>query len=121
MALTYPHISSPRRFKRVVKSKSYYAAVEKQKKYLKSLGIDPNRKIDRDQFRAFGNWWESKEYQKTKEKQNVTLPEPKMGTGGTKPVSNYKLEESKKFTVAPAYNKGGYQVISKTNIKDIGR
>ena len=31
------------------------------------------------------------------------------------------LEESKKFTVAPAYNKGGYQVISKTNIKDIGR
>jgi hypothetical protein len=44
-----------------------------------------------------------------------------MGTGGTKPVSNYKLEESKKFTVAPAYNKGGYQVISKTNIKDIGR
>ena len=102
MALIYTHNSSPRRFKRVVKSKSYYAAVEKQKKYLKSLGIDPNRKIDRDQFRAFGNWWESKEYQKTKEKKNVNL-------------------ESKKFTVAPAYNKGGYQVISKTNIKDIGR
>ena len=55
------------------------------------------------------------------EKKNVNLPEPRMGTGGTKPVSNYKLEESKKFTVAPAYNKGGYQVISKTNIKDIGR
>ena len=49
MALIYTHNSSPRRFKRVVKSKSYYAAVEKQKKYLKSLGIDPNRKIDRDQ------------------------------------------------------------------------
>ncbi len=25
------------------------------------------------------------------------------------------------FTVAPAYNKGAYQVISKENIKDIGR
>ena len=25
------------------------------------------------------------------------------------------------FTIAPAYNKGGYQVISQSNIKDIGR
>ena len=25
------------------------------------------------------------------------------------------------FTIAPAYNKGPYQVISKSNIKDIGR
>ena len=25
------------------------------------------------------------------------------------------------FTVAPAYNKGAYQVISKDNLKDIGR
>ena len=40
---------------------------------------------------------------------------------GTKPVNNWKLEESKNFTVAPAYNKGAYQVISKSNIKDIGR
>jgi len=31
------------------------------------------------------------------------------------------LRESKKFTIAPAYNKGGYQVISSNNIKDIGR
>jgi len=26
-----------------------------------------------------------------------------------------------KYTIAPAYNKGAYQVISKENIKDIGR
>ena len=25
------------------------------------------------------------------------------------------------FTIAPAYNKGAYQVISKNNIKDIGK
>ena len=30
-------------------------------------------------------------------------------------------QESKNFTVAPAYNKGAYQVISKENIKHIGR
>ena len=41
--------------------------------------------------------------------------------GGTKPVHNWRLKESKKFTIAPAFNKGGYQVISKQNIKDIGK
>ena len=42
-------------------------------------------------------------------------------TGGTKPLKNWKLEESKKFTIAPAYNKGAYQVINKKDIKDIGK
>ena len=32
-----------------------------------------------------------------------------------------KLEESKKFTVAPAYNKGAYQVIPKEDIEWIGK
>lgn len=34
---------------------------------------------------------------------------------------SWKAEESKNFTIAPAYNKGAYQVINKNNIKDIGR
>jgi hypothetical protein len=37
------------------------------------------------------------------------------------PIENWKLQESKNFTVAPAYNKGAYQVITKNNIKDIGK
>ena len=37
------------------------------------------------------------------------------------PDNSYKIEVSKKFTVAPAYNKGAYQVINRNNIKDIGR
>lgn len=32
-----------------------------------------------------------------------------------------RQQESKNFTVAPAYNKGAYQVITKDCIKDIGR
>lgn len=28
---------------------------------------------------------------------------------------------SSKYTIAPAYNKGAYQVISRDNVKDIGR
>ena len=42
------------------------------------------------------------------------------GTCGVS-TESYKIEESKKFTIAPAYNKGAYQVIGKNNIKDIGR
>ena len=40
---------------------------------------------------------------------------------GTKVDNSWKLEISKKYTIAPAYNKGAYQVISKENVKDIGR
>jgi hypothetical protein len=29
--------------------------------------------------------------------------------------------DTSKYTIAPAYNKGAYQLISKENIKDIGR
>ena len=32
-----------------------------------------------------------------------------------------KLEISSQYTIAPAYNKGAYQVIGKNNIKDIGK
>jgi len=35
--------------------------------------------------------------------------------------NSWKLEESKKFTVAPAYNKGAYQVIPASDIKHIGK
>lgn len=43
------------------------------------------------------------------------------GTYKPAPDNSYKVEESKNFTVAPAYNKGAYQVISRSNVKDIGR
>ena len=35
--------------------------------------------------------------------------------------NSWKVEASKNFTVAPAYNKGAYQVIGKSNVKDIGK
>jgi len=35
--------------------------------------------------------------------------------------NSYKLEESKNFTIAPAYNKGAYQVIPRGDVKHIGK
>ena len=45
------------------------------------------------------------------------------GSGGQKNHlwEKEKLEISQGYTVAPAYNKGAYQVIGKANIKDIGK
>ncbi len=43
------------------------------------------------------------------------------GTYTSAPDNSYKVEESKNFTVAPAYNKGAYQVINRNSVKDIGR
>ena len=34
---------------------------------------------------------------------------------------SWKQEESKNFTVAPAYNKGAYQVIPRKDVKHIGK
>jgi len=34
---------------------------------------------------------------------------------------NFRKTVSEKYTIAPAYNKGAYQVISRENVKDIGR
>ena len=38
-----------------------------------------------------------------------------------RPRDDQKVEVSSQYTIAPAYNKGAYQVIGKSNIKDIGR
>tara|TARA_R110001592_G_scaffold150262_2_gene376078 strand:- start:114 stop:248 length:135 start_codon:yes stop_codon:yes gene_type:complete len=39
----------------------------------------------------------------------------------SKADDTYKQEVSQSYTLAPAYNKGAYQVIPIENIKDIGR
>jgi len=41
--------------------------------------------------------------------------------GGDCEAPDRSYTEGSKFTIAPAYNKGAYQVISADNIKDIGR
>ena len=40
---------------------------------------------------------------------------------GTAVDNSWKVEISKKYTVAPAYNKGAYQVIPESDIEHIGR
>ncbi len=42
-------------------------------------------------------------------------------TNGVCGVTDRSYTKGSTYTIAPAYNKGAYQVISKENVKDIGR
>ena len=113
-----------RRARRRKPKKSYFIALKKYIKYLKSLGlrVDSKGKIkkrytfERKTFVAAAAVAQQVEQLICNQKVGGSIP-----SGGTKPVNNWRLEESKKFTIAPAYNKGGYQVITKENVKHIGK
>ena len=113
-----------RKARRRKPKKSYFIALKKYIKYLKSLGlrVDSKGKIKkrytfkRKSFVAAAAVAQQVEQLICNQKVGGSIP-----SGGTKPVNNWRLEESKKFTVAPAYNKGAYQVISKENVKHIGK
>ena len=111
--------------KKVPQTASLRAAIKEQRKFLISLGIDPDRKINPKNFKVFSNWWDNSKPAAVAQSVEQLICNHQVRSsnlcGGTRPVNNYKLEESKKFTIAPAYNKGAHQVITKSNIKDIGR
>ena len=128
MGLFYVHQGRSKK-KKLTETKSLLEARAKHRKFLISKGIDPDRKVSRKDFRVVPNWWETPveksaplahSVEQLICNQQVACSNQAGGTT-TKPVDNWRLRESKKFTIAPAYNKGGYQVISKENIKNIGK
>jgi len=59
---------------------------------------------------------------KTTQTSNKTIyPSAKVGEYKTPQDVSYKKEISKQYTVSIAYNKGAYQVIPKSEVKDIGK
>ena len=112
-----------RRARRRKPTKGYLSALVEHIKFLKSLGFkfDSKGKIKKRQKKSAPL---AHSVEQLICNQQVICSNRTRGTmtsAGTKPVHNWRLEESKKFTIAPAYNKGGYQVISKENIKNIGK
>ena len=130
MGIFYTSFKKKKR-NRLPRTKSLLEARENHRKYLISLGIDPDRKINKKNFRVIPNWWEigksaavAQQVEQLICNHQVGGSIPSGGTrkiGGTKPHHNWRLEESRNFTVARAYNKGAYQVIPKSEIKDIGK
>ena len=108
-----------RRLQRKKPKKSYLTALINHFKFLKSLGfnIDSKGKIKR-RYKKSAPLAHSVEQLICNQQ---VICSNQIGGTTTVPSDNWRLKESKKFTIAPAYNKGGYQVISKDNIKHIGK
>ena len=108
-----------RRLQRKKPTKSYLLALVNHFKFLKSLGfnIDSKGKIKR-RYKKSAPLAHSVEQLICNQQ---VICSNQIGGTTTVPSNNWRLQESKKFTIAPAYNKGGYQVISKDNIKNIGK
>ena len=131
MAIIYTNNSSGaiRRLRNRKPPKSYLEALAKHRKYLKKLGFDTDEngriKLTRD-----GRYAIDIVSRMIKEDDNTITGKQaaeavplsnKIGRGGTKPDNRWKIEASKNFTIAPAYNKGPYMVVAKEDIKTAGR
>jgi hypothetical protein len=123
MGLIYTHNTSGaiRKLRKKKPTKSYVSALKKHIEWLKSLGLNVNQKgkiilAKRETTNILVN--------EERPKQNL-VPQPKtnpnMGNGGTKKDERWKLEISKQYSILPAYNKGPYMVVSKSDLKTAGR
>jgi len=113
MALMHPmynHQGKSRKVKRK-KTASLLAAEKEHSKWLKSMGLD--KKVRREPQTML-----TVDYHTEKPiEQKKTFIQPNWSPCVKKP----KRETDKTYTVAIAYNKGAYQVISPKDIKDIGK
>ena len=122
MAIIYTNQSSGaiRRAKKRKPTKAYKEALKKHIKYLQKLGFncDDNGRIQLTE--RGGQYLDVAERTYEEPKPQIQMSN-KIGHGGTKPDNSWKIEASKNFTIAPAYNKGPYMVVAKEDIKTAGR
>ena len=124
MAIIYTNQSSGaiRKARRRKPTKAYLESLRKHLKYLKKLGFDCD---DNGRIKLTSDGRHTIDIaSRTMPRENTLSDVPmsnKIGTGGTKPDNSWKIEASKNFTIAPAYNKGPYTVVAKQDIKTMGR
>ena len=126
MAIIYTNNSSGaiRKARRRKPTKSYLEALAKHIKYLKKLGFDCDDngriKLTLDGRHSINIAERTMPYERETTLSDVPMSNT-IGNGGTKPDNSWKIEESKNFTIVPAYNKGPYMVVNKSDLKTAGR
>ena len=122
MAIIYTNNSSGaiRRLRNKKPTKAYKEALKKHIKYLQKLGFncDDNGRI---QLTERGGYYLDVAERTYEEPKPQIQMSNKIGQGGTKPDNSWKIEASKNFTIVPAYNKGPYMVVNKSDLKTAGR
>ena len=113
MALMHPmynHVGRSKKRKKK-KSQSLLVAEKSHQKYLKSMGLDKkSKRVNRTMISV--NYHTELPIE---EKKTFILPD------WSPCVKKPERKTEKTYTVAIAYNKGAYQVITPKDIKDIGR
>ena len=126
MAIIYTNQSSGaiRRLRNKKPTKAYKEALKNHIKYLQKLGFDCDDN-GRIQLTTSGGYYLDIAERTMPEPREKTLSDVpmsnKIGAGGTKPDNSWKIEASKNFTIVPAYNKGPYMVVNKSDLKTAGR
>tara|TARA_A100001011_G_scaffold388201_1_gene467361 strand:- start:499 stop:879 length:381 start_codon:yes stop_codon:yes gene_type:complete len=124
MAIIYTNQSSGaiRKARRRKPTKLYLESLRKHIKYLQKLGFDCD---DDGRIKLTSDGRHTIDIaHRTMPRENTLSDVPmsnKIGTGGTKPDNSWKIEASKNFTIVPAYNKGPYMVVNKSDLKTAGR
>ena len=111
----YYTTTNTRKRKQRKRTKSERVADAEHEKFLKKMGITNIRSVAQSgsasALGAEGQGFKSSHSDQLPPLSNV-IP---VGVTPKKEIHDHN------FTIAPAYNKGAYQVISKQNVKDIGR
>ena len=104
-------------------------ALVEHKKYLKSLGIDPDKKKSKRDLRIYMDTRQSKYaeprntayYDTTQQVLPVTKKKMAPVTNRSWKEVQERLEISKQYSIAPAYNKGPYMVVAREDLKTAGK
>ena len=111
----YYTTTSSRKRKKQKKSKSLLAAEKKHEKFLKSMGVGKSNGGRSSVGRASGLQPEGRRFDPARLHQK---PDTSGWGPCTKEDESYKLDISNQYVVGQAYNKGGLQVLSKTEQSD---
>ena len=111
MLPVYYTTNNTRKRKNSKKTKSLLAAEREHDKFLKKMGIGSRSSVGLEQ-RSSKPWVTGSSPVESAIPLSDTIP---VGVAPKKKIQEHN------FTIAPAYNKGAYQVISKKYLKDIGK
>ena len=107
--------TSTRKRKKQKKSKSLLVAEQEHAKYLKRMGVGKSNGGRSSVGRASGLQPEGRRFDSARLRQK---PDVSRWTPCTKEDKSYKLDISSKYVIGQAYNKGGLQVLSRTEQSD---
>ena len=113
----YYTTTSSRKRKKQKKSKSLLVAEQEHAKYLKRMGVGKSNGGRSSVGRASGLQPEGRRFDPARLHQ-TDKTDTSRWTPCTKEDKSYKLDISNQYVIGQAYNKGGLQVLSKTEQSD---